>query len=70
MTLLVLLRHPKLRETATKYESQTYITVTGPELYEVAKFNERNAPAGQLFATLNDRSKANMADRYNVRSSW
>lgn len=66
MSLLVLLLHPKLRETATKYETQTHITVTGSELYEVAKFNERNAPAGQLFATLNDKSKANMSDRYNV----
>ena len=40
--------------------------MTASELYEVAKFKERKAPAGQLFATLNDKSKANMGDRYNV----
>jgi hypothetical protein len=40
--------------------------VTGSELYEFAKFKESSAPAGQLFAALNDESKANMSDRYNV----
>ena len=66
MSLLAFLLHPKLCETATKYNTQTHITVTGSELYEVASFKERKAPAGQLFATLNDKSKANMSDRYNV----
>ena len=65
-SLLAFLLHPKLRDTAKKYKTQTHITVTGSELYEVAKFTERNAPAGELFATLNDQSKANMSDRYNV----
>ena len=66
MSLLAFLLHPKLRETATKYETQTHFTVTGSELYQVAKFKEREAPTGQLFTTLNDQSKANMSDRYNV----
>ncbi|KAI9736340.1 MAG: hypothetical protein M1834_001226 [Cirrosporium novae-zelandiae] len=66
MALLALLLHPKLHETAAKYNTQTHITVTASELYEVAKFKERTAPAGQLFETLNDKSKANMFDRYNV----
>jgi NAD(P)-dependent dehydrogenase (short-subunit alcohol dehydrogenase family) len=66
MSLLAFLLHPKLRETATKYKTQTHFTVTGSELYEVAKFKESSAPAGQLFATLNDESMANMSDRYNV----
>ena len=66
MSLLAFLLHPKLHETAAKYDTQTHLTVTGSELYEVAKFKEREAPAGQLFATLNDKSKANMFDRYNV----
>ena len=66
MALLAFLLHPKLRETAAKYKTQTHFTVTGSELYEVAKFKERKAAAGQLFATLNDQSKANMSDRYNV----
>jgi NAD(P)-dependent dehydrogenase (short-subunit alcohol dehydrogenase family) len=66
LALLAFLLHPKLRETAMKYNTQTHFTVTASELYEVAKFKERKAPAGQLFATLNDKSKANMGDRYNV----
>ena len=66
MSLLAFLLHPKLRETATKFNTQTHITVTGSELYQVASFKERKAPAGQLFATLNDKSEANMSDRYNV----
>ncbi|CAD6578940.1 MAG: hypothetical protein ASARMPRED_008899 [Alectoria sarmentosa] len=65
-SLLAFLLHPKLRETATKYSTQTHFTVVGSELYEVAKFKESKAPDGQLFATLNDKSKANMFDRYNV----
>ena len=66
MSLLAFLLHSKLRETAAEYKTQTHFTVTGSELYEVAKFKERSAPAGQLFNTLNDQSKANMSDRYNV----
>ena len=64
--LLGFLLHPKLRETATEFKTQTYFTVTASELYQVAKFKEMKAPTGQLFATLNDRAKANMGDRYNV----
>lgn len=66
MSLLGFLLHPKLRETAMKFKTQTHFTVTASELYEVAKFKEREAPTGQLFETLNDKSKANMSDRYNV----
>lgn len=64
--LLAFLLHPKLRETALKYNTKTHFTVTGSELYVVSKFKEREAPTGQLFATLNDKGKANISDRYNV----
>ncbi|KAI9702218.1 MAG: hypothetical protein M1820_006300 [Bogoriella megaspora] len=64
--LLALLLHPKLQETARKYDIYTHITVTASELYEVAKFTELSAPPGELFATLNDEKTANMGDRYNV----
>lgn len=66
LSLLALLLHPKVHETAVKYNTETHITATGSELYEVAKFKERDARDGQLFATLNDKDKANMGDRYNV----
>lgn len=66
LTLLALLLHPKLCETAAKYNTQTHLTVTASELYEVAKFKERNALPGQLFATLADEHKSNMGERYHV----
>ena len=66
MALLAFFLHPKLRETAARYNTQSHLTVTGSELYEVAKLKEREVPAGRIFATLNDRDKADMADRYNV----
>jgi NAD(P)-dependent dehydrogenase (short-subunit alcohol dehydrogenase family) len=64
--LLGFLLHPKLRETAAKYNTQTYFTITASELYEVAKFKERKAPDGQIFQYLNNKEKANMWDRYNT----
>jgi NAD(P)-dependent dehydrogenase (short-subunit alcohol dehydrogenase family) len=64
--LLALLVHPKLQETAFRFNIQTHITFTGSELYEVAKFKERRDPSGQIFATLADEKKSAMGDRYNV----
>ncbi|KAL9071685.1 MAG: hypothetical protein Q9157_005382 [Trypethelium eluteriae] len=64
--LLGFLLHPKLRETAKKYSTQTYFTVTTSELYEYAKFEEGKARTGKIFATLNDRNTANMSERYDV----
>ncbi len=64
--LHALLLYPKLHDTAVKFDTDTHFTVTSSELYEVAKFSERQAPPGQLFATLNDEKTAKMRDRYNV----
>jgi NAD(P)-dependent dehydrogenase (short-subunit alcohol dehydrogenase family) len=64
--LLAFLLYPKLHESAVKYNTESHFTVTTSELYEVAKFKERKAPDGQLFATLSDEKEANMGDRYNV----
>lgn len=66
LALLAFLIHPKLRDTASRYQTLTHITVTGSELYEFAKFTEREAPEGQLFATLNNEKTANMHERYHV----
>lgn len=63
--LLGFLLHPKLHETATRYSTQTHFTITGSELYEMAKFKESKAPNGKIFATLADEKKWN-SDRYNV----
>ncbi|KAF2670421.1 retinol dehydrogenase [Microthyrium microscopicum] len=65
--LLALLMHPKLRETAKTFSTQTHITVTGSELYEMAKFKEANVPDGQIFNALADETrKDSLSDRYNV----
>ena len=66
LSLLAFMLHPKLRDTAKRYDTQSHITVTASELYEAASFKERKVPTGQIFTTLNDKSKAKMGDRYNV----
>lgn len=66
LALLIFLMHPKLCRTAAEYHTQPHITVTSSELYVMAKFKERTAPEGKIFATLNDKAKSNMSDRYNV----
>lgn len=62
--LLGFLLYPKLRETAAQYNSQTYFTTTSSDLHEIANFEERKAPNGQIFSTLNDQSKFNWTERY------
>jgi NAD(P)-dependent dehydrogenase (short-subunit alcohol dehydrogenase family) len=62
--LLGLLLYPKLRETAAKYKLQTNLTITSSDLHEIAKFEEREAPDGQIFCALNDQSKFSGIDRY------
>lgn len=64
--LLAFLLHPTLGETAVKFKTQTHLTVTGSELYEIAKLKELKGPADKLFDNLNDKKVANMFDRYNV----
>ena len=64
--LLAYLLHPKLSETAKSFKTQTHSSFTASELYQVAKFKERKVADGQIFATLNDKDKVNMGDRYNV----
>jgi NAD(P)-dependent dehydrogenase (short-subunit alcohol dehydrogenase family) len=66
LALLAFLLHPKLRETAERYNTPSHLTVTGSELHEFAKFKERKVPNGQIFATLNDKATANMRERYHV----
>jgi len=66
LALLACLLHPKLCATASSSGTPAHLTITASELYEVAKFTERAAPVGQLFATLNNERTAKMGDRYNV----
>lgn len=61
--LLALLVVPKLKETATRYSTRPTLTFVSSETHATVDFPNARAPEG-TFQSLNDRSKANMADRY------
>jgi retinol dehydrogenase-12 len=62
--LLSILLLPKLRSTAEKFFTTPRITIVGSEVHNWVAFKERNVPDGEVLAGLNDRSKANMKERY------
>lgn len=62
--LLGFLLLPTLRNTASKNNIQTYFTITSSDLHEIARFDERRAPPGQIFAALNDKARFPGRDRY------
>ncbi|KAK5143753.1 hypothetical protein LTR04_001780 [Oleoguttula sp. CCFEE 6159] len=65
--LLALLILPKLKETAQRFNINPNLTFVSSEVHFLTTVSERQeaGPDG-LFAALNDESKANMGDRYNV----
>lgn len=69
--LLALLLLPKLRETATRFPSEDpkkkpHLVIVSSEVHYFTSFPEKSAPEGEILSTLNDKSTANMPDRYNV----
>ena len=60
--LLAVLALPKLRETAVTFGITPRLSVTGSDLYGLAKFPEKKSQ--HIFQSLNDKSKSKMADRY------
>lgn len=62
--LLTILLLPKLRESSIRYNITPRVSVVGSEVHNWTPFKERNAPDGAIFATLNDKSKADMQGRY------
>ena len=62
--LLALLLLPKLRESAAKFGTKPRLVIMSSEVHGHSPFNERNAPEGKIFATLNAKETADMADRY------
>ncbi|KAI4097952.1 MAG: hypothetical protein LQ339_006656 [Xanthoria mediterranea] len=62
--LLAFLLLPKLKETARCFNTQPTLSITSSEVHGFTDFAERNSP--QIFETLSDQSKANMAERYFV----
>jgi NAD(P)-dependent dehydrogenase (short-subunit alcohol dehydrogenase family) len=67
--LLALLLLPKLRETGQNFNNTPrppYLSIVSSEVHFLTSFPEKSAPPGSLLSTLDDKSSANMIDRYNV----
>jgi NAD(P)-dependent dehydrogenase (short-subunit alcohol dehydrogenase family) len=61
--LLALLLLPKLKDSASKFGTQTRLSIVTSELHMLAKFPERHAK--DIFAALNDKEHADMSmERY------
>lgn len=65
LTLLGCLLHPFLHETAVRFDTHTYFTVTSSELYVMSSFDERKAPDGQIFVKLAEKKPLTM-ERYRT----
>ncbi|XPS93565.1 hypothetical protein M3J09_002910 [Ascochyta lentis] len=67
--LLALSLLPKLKETATKFNTRPNLTITSSEVHGWAAFEERKAPDGKIFATLStkpEKMAGVMEERYQV----
>lgn len=65
--LLAFLMLPKLKETAKKFDTRPTLTIVSSEVHYWTDFPEgRKAPEGQIWSTINDATKADMKDRYQV----
>lgn len=62
--LLALLLVPTLRKSAAQHGIRPRLVVVTSEMHEMARFLERKSD--KIFATLSDKSKARMMDRYPV----
>ena len=62
--LLALLMLPKLKETAQKFNVQPRLTIVSSEVHGWTPFKERDS--ADIFATLSDKSTADMGARYPV----
>ncbi|OSS49738.1 hypothetical protein B5807_05984 [Epicoccum nigrum] len=65
--LLALSLLPKLKETASKFNTRPNLTITASEVHAWAKFEERKAPEGKIFETLSSNEHTGaIDDRYMV----
>jgi NAD(P)-dependent dehydrogenase (short-subunit alcohol dehydrogenase family) len=62
--LLALLVLPKLKETASKFNTRPTLTITSSGAHSHTKFPEKSAPEGKIFETLNDEQQFRADDRY------
>lgn len=64
--LLAILMMPKLKDTAAKFHIRPVVTLTSSEVHAYTTFPAKSAPDGQIFGTLNDKSKSDFGERYPV----
>lgn len=65
--LVAMLSIPKLRHTSKMQQKPSSLVVTGSGIHIFAKHKYLSQPAsGQIFTSLNDKSTADMADRYQL----
>jgi len=65
--LVAILAIPKLRETSEEQQKPSHLIITGSVLHIFAKDKYLSQPQpGQIFKTLNNKSTADMSDRYNL----
>lgn len=62
--LLALLLLPQLRNSATRFNTTSHLSIVGSAVHFWTPFEERNAPPGKIFQTINDKDTAKMAERY------
>lgn len=55
---------PKLRESATKFNTTPYLTIVSSDVHSYTSFPEKSS--ANIFDTLNNQQTANMQDRYPV----
>ena len=55
-TLLMANMMPKMRETASRFDTRPTFTITGSASYDHTTFPQRSAPDGQILATLSDKT--------------
>jgi NAD(P)-dependent dehydrogenase (short-subunit alcohol dehydrogenase family) len=61
---------PKLKETASKFNTRPTLTIVSSEVHEWASFEERKAPEGKIFERLNEKvvngKEVGLSNRYQV----
>ncbi|KAK2042737.1 short chain dehydrogenase [Colletotrichum somersetense] len=64
--LLMALVLPKMKETAAKFSTRPTFTITSSEVHAWTPFEERNAPDGQIFSTINEKASKPSEDVGNL----
>ena len=62
--LLAFLLLPKMKQTASDYNTRPTLTIVSSEVHFWAKFPEKSAPDGKILDTLNVQGQGNFGERY------